>query len=119
MGNTKKINIGDKIKELRIRKKIKQSDLAKVLGMSQQTISLYESNNRQPDYDTLVCLADYFDVTADFILGRSNNSLKKNIITDDSKMESLKKEISLLSQELKTVSRRLETVYEKLEDLSL
>ncbi|WP_414713596.1 helix-turn-helix transcriptional regulator, partial [Schnuerera sp.] len=49
----KKLNIGNRLKQLRNEYGILQKDLAEQLNLSQQTISLYESNKRQPDYDTL------------------------------------------------------------------
>ena len=61
--------IGDRLKQLRVEYGILQKKLAEQLNLSQQTISLYESNKRQPDYDTLKQIAEFFNVSTDYILG--------------------------------------------------
>jgi transcriptional regulator with XRE-family HTH domain len=65
--------IGERIKSLREERKITQQELARYLGVSQKTISNYENGERSPDPDTLRKIADYFDVTVDYLLGRSNH----------------------------------------------
>ena len=61
-----------KLKELRKERKISQLKLAFDLNMNQNTISRYENLERQADYDTLIKFADYFDVSVDYLLGRTN-----------------------------------------------
>ena len=80
----KKLNIGNRLKQLRNEYGILQRDLAEQLNLSQQTISLYESNKRQPDYDTLRTIAEFFNVSTDYILGITNIREPINIITDTS-----------------------------------
>ncbi|WMM26704.1 helix-turn-helix transcriptional regulator [Tissierella sp. MB52-C2] len=72
--------IGNRIKTLRIEKDLLQKDLANKLRLSQQTISLYESGKREPDYETLNKIAKFFNVSVDFILGNSDirNPYKDN-----------------------------------------
>ncbi len=43
------------------------------LGMSQNTVSRYESGKREADYHTLILFADYFHVSVDYLLGRTDN----------------------------------------------
>ena len=43
------------------------------LGMSQNTISRYETGTREPSHDELITIADYFDVSIDYLLGRTDN----------------------------------------------
>lgn len=62
--------IGNRLKTLRIDKKISQRDLAKVLGMSQTMVAMFESNKRDPGSDVLTQIADYFHVSTDYLLGR-------------------------------------------------
>ncbi len=62
---------GPRLKQLRNEKKITQSDLAKLLGVSPSTIGMYEQNRREPDTKTLKIFADYFEVSFDYLLGRS------------------------------------------------
>lgn len=60
-----------RLKELRKKKKISQLKLAIDLNMNQNTISRYENMEREADYETLVKFADYFGVTLDYLLGRT------------------------------------------------
>lgn len=62
-----------KLKELRKAKGISQLKLAMDLGMNQNSISRYENGERQADYETLIKFADYFDVSIDYLLGRTEN----------------------------------------------
>ena len=66
-----------RLKELRKKKKISQLKLALDLNMNQNTISRYENMEREADYATLIKLADYFDVSLDYLLGRTNNKAIK------------------------------------------
>lgn len=66
------MNLGFRIKHLRIEKELTQEELANMIGMKKPTVSLYESNSRQPDYETLMKIADVFGVTIDGLLGRGD-----------------------------------------------
>lgn len=59
------------IKKLRLKKGLTQSKLAKIIGVSRSALSMYEINASEPDFNTVCKFADYFNVTADFILGRN------------------------------------------------
>ncbi len=62
-----------RLKELRQKHNISQLKLAMDLSMNQNTISRYETGEREADYKTLIKIADYFDVSIDYILGRTDN----------------------------------------------
>lgn len=62
-----------RLKELRTKKGISQLKLAMDLDMNQNSISRYENGIREADYATLIKLADYFDVSIDYLLERTNN----------------------------------------------
>lgn len=62
-----------RLKELRKQKNITQLKLAMDLGMNQNAISRYETGEREADYKTLIALADYFDVSVDYLIGRTND----------------------------------------------
>ncbi|MBQ6696941.1 MAG: helix-turn-helix transcriptional regulator [Lachnospiraceae bacterium] len=64
-------SLGSKIICLRKQKNICQKELAIYLHVSISTISNYENDVHEPDLPTLVKLADYFDVSTDFLLGRT------------------------------------------------
>ena len=62
-----------RLKELRQKRKISQVRLAIDLCMNQNSISRYENGTREADYKTLIQLADYFDVSIDYLLERTDN----------------------------------------------
>lgn len=62
-----------RLKELRNSKGISQLKLAMELTMNQNTISRYETMTREADYKTLIRLADYFNVSIDYLLERTDN----------------------------------------------
>ena len=62
-----------RLKELRQQRNLTQIRLSIELNMSQNTISRYESEKREADYKTLIMFADFFDVSLDYLLGRTDN----------------------------------------------
>lgn len=63
--------LGSRIRELRKERKMSQRELAEKLNVSQQTIGAWETERIVPGADTLGNIANYFGVTADYLLGRS------------------------------------------------
>ncbi|MFZ5642573.1 MAG: helix-turn-helix domain-containing protein [Bacillota bacterium] len=61
-----------RLKELRTKNDISQEELGLIVNLSKSTISLYESGKREPDYETLKKLADYFGCSTDYLLGKTN-----------------------------------------------
>ena len=51
-----------------------QKEVAEYLSMTARAYQYYEAGRRRPDYETLVALADYLDVTTDYLLGRTEES---------------------------------------------
>lgn len=62
-----------RLRELRNKRNISQLKLAMDLGMNQNSISRYENGQHEADYKTLVAFADYFNVSIDYLLERTNN----------------------------------------------
>ncbi len=62
-----------RLKELRKKKGMTQLRLAMELNMSQNTVSRYETGEREADYKTLIKFADYFNVSIDYLLERTND----------------------------------------------
>ena len=62
-----------RLKELRKKKGMSQLRLAIELNMNQNSISRYETEEREADYATLIRFADYFDVSIDYLLERTDN----------------------------------------------
>ena len=65
---------GNRISELREQKGWTQEELATMIGISRAALSHYEKNRRKPDFETLTQLADLFQVSIDYLIGRTNTS---------------------------------------------
>lgn len=63
---------GDRLKELRICNELTQEELAKHFNTGKSSISNYEKNTRLPDANTIEKYADYFNVSVDYILGKTD-----------------------------------------------
>jgi len=66
-------NFGDRLKELRQKSNIKQTAIAEMLGVLPRTIRFYESGEREPNIESIKKLANFFNVSADYLLGLSDN----------------------------------------------
>lgn len=60
---------GTVLRQLRIEEGLSQRQLGKQLGVCNQAVSFWENGQREPDFDTLVEIAKYFNVSTDFLLG--------------------------------------------------
>lgn len=89
--NHSKNKYGDvmlRLKELRKSKSLNQSQVANAIGISQRTYSNYEIGTREPDINTIIKLADYFNVTIDYLLCRDcTQSNTRNAIIDLSDLD--------------------------------
>lgn len=72
--------IGQKIRDLRKQKRMSQTELAKSAGVSQTTVTAWETGKAEPSSSAVSKLADIFNVTTDYLLGRPN---KQEIKKDD------------------------------------
>ncbi len=71
MGNFNKV-----LKSLRLSNGMTQDELAQILKISRSTVGMYEKGDREPDYETLEAIADYFNVSIDYLLGRENTTVR-------------------------------------------
>lgn len=62
----------NRLKELRLEKGLLQSDVAKVINKSDRLVGFYENGKRDMSTETLAILADFFNVSIDYLLGKSN-----------------------------------------------
>ena len=67
------VKLGDRIAELRKKRSLTQGALAKELDISQSTLAMWETEQRSPDATKLKKLASYFNVSIDYLLGRSES----------------------------------------------
>jgi len=105
--------LGSRLKSLRGKKKITQRELAQVLKVPRDTVANWEINRGTPNIETISEIADYFDVSADYLLGRTDNPSPRPKIetiaahrTDDP-MDDLPEEAR------KSVEEFLEYIYKK------
>ena len=90
--------LSDILKDLRQRKDITQADLAEYLGITQQAVARWERNKSEPDLETLKTLANYFNVSTDYLLGNERNNShdfsddEKRLINEYRKLDVLKKQ---------------------------
>ena len=61
-------------KQLRLASGYTQQEMAEKLGISRSTIGMYETGAREPDFETLEAIADFFNVDIDYLLGRTNKT---------------------------------------------
>ena len=64
--------LGKVLKELRLERKVTQEQLGNTLGVKKNTISQWESETNEPNSGMIIKLADYFDVSTDYLLGRTD-----------------------------------------------
>lgn len=62
----------DRIKELRLERKLTQAQMGEILGVNQRTYSQYELGTRSISIEALISLADYYNVTLDYLVGRTD-----------------------------------------------
>ena len=75
-----------RLKELREAKHFTQSKIAQDLGISRQAYSNYENGKREPDLATLKKIAEYFNISVDYLVGGNKQQITKEKIPKDLKM---------------------------------
>ena len=89
----------NRIKDLREDRDLRQSDLAAATGIDQRTISNYETGKTSPDAYALIKLADYFGVSVDYLIGRTDLDL----FTEDRRIKAIER----IQKELEDLKRML------------
>jgi transcriptional regulator with XRE-family HTH domain len=69
------MTFGDRLRTLRNERKLLQSQFGDIFGLSQSAIGAYERNEREPSLSHIVAFADYYGVSVDFLLCRTNERL--------------------------------------------
>ena len=65
------MKLGKKLKELRTAERLTQEKLAEILGVSRVNYTRYETDVSRPDYETLIKIADFYDISLDELFGRN------------------------------------------------
>ena len=68
-----------RLKELREREKLSQQALANILGVSQSTVGMWESGKNKPEHETLIHIAEYFQTSLDYLVGKEIESAEKMV----------------------------------------
>jgi len=63
-------SIGQRLKDLRNKRNISQNELSKYIGVSKSSVNMYERDEREPGFETLEAIADFFNVNMDYLMGR-------------------------------------------------
>lgn len=72
------LSLGKRVKELREERKLTQRELAEFMGYkTTRSIQFLEADERTIDYKQLIALADYFDVSLDYLVGRSDDPARR------------------------------------------
>lgn len=82
--------IGDTLKRLRTKKGLTSEELCSKIGIKGGSYRNYERNDRKPDYDTLVKLADFYNVSIDYLLGRPDAKPPEEPLDEFARKEHLK-----------------------------
>lgn len=83
--------LGERLRQQRTLRKLRQEDVAREIGVARTTYAMYEQNSREPDNETLQKLADFFGVSVDYILGRTNDQMPKKEDLDEEEREIMEK----------------------------
>ncbi len=113
------------LKTLRTNSNYKQEDVARYLGISRPAYTNYEIGKREPDFSTLTKLATYFEVSADYLLGETDNPTppNKTALSNFEAAKKLQEELSKIDidiekeGELETILNFIDTNKEMLKKL--
>lgn len=92
----------NRLRDLREDRDLRQVDVSKAVGIDQRTLSNYETGKTNPDSFAIIKLCDFYNVSADYLLGRDfgNNSTKDEIID---RLEKVQQEISTIMNDIKNI----------------
>ncbi|ARJ20487.1 XRE family transcriptional regulator [Bacillus thuringiensis] len=91
------MELKERIRFLRKERNLKQDELGKAIGVNAASVSKFETGLKSPSRETLQRMADFFNVTADYLLGRSNNRQLNEML--DQKYNVLKNRLDQLPEE--------------------
>ena len=73
----------NRLRELRLERGLLQSDIAKIVGKKDRIIGFYETGERDPSTETVIKLAEFFNVSTDYLLGKSDVRNPEKVDIDD------------------------------------
>lgn len=90
--------LGQRIKELRKKRKMTQYDLAQLLGISSSAIGMYEQDRRDPNYELILKISEIFEVTVDYLLSNDDTEVCAELVY---KTKSKKNDLSDMVKQFK------------------
>lgn len=90
------MDLGNRLYELRKAKKISQEEAAEKLNVTRQTISKWETNQSQPDFDKIMPICELYEITTEEIFGKQKNQKEKNIRTENNIEFDLKRKTAFI-----------------------
>ncbi len=65
---------GQRLRALRTRRELSQREMGQIIGVSKSSVNMYERDEREPSFRTLGVIADFFGVSTDYLLGRTDKA---------------------------------------------
>lgn len=96
---------GERLKKLRNDNKLTQQEMSDIININRSTLAGYESENKQPDFDTLNKIADFFKVSIDYLLGRTDTMNSESDGKIDDEVLGLARDFMLLDTNEKKVAK--------------
>lgn len=90
------MDLGNRLYELRKAKKISQEEAAEKLNVTRQTISKWETNQSQPDFDKIMPICELYEITTEEIFGKQKNQKEKNIRAENNIEFDLKRKTAFI-----------------------
>ena len=92
----------NRLRDLREDRDLRQIDVSKATGIDQRTLSNYETGKTNPDSFAIIKLCDFYNVSADYLLGRESEA---NTTTDEivTRLEKIQEEISFIMNDIKSI----------------
>ena len=92
------VNMGNKLKTLRIQKKLTQKQVADRIGLAISAVSSYESGTRYPSYEVLIKLARIYHVSTDFLLGMTGKRIVDTTGLNEEEVATVSQLVELLKR---------------------
>ena len=93
------------LRQLRLEHNLTQDELATKLGISKSTVSMYENGNREPDFETMETIANFFNVDMDFLLGRTDCPTKTTNASQKPREASNSTSLENADQDIRRIQR--------------
>lgn len=92
----------NRIRQLREDMDLRQSDVAEATGIDQRTLSNYETGKTNPDSYAIIQLADFFGVSSDYLIGRTDERAQK-LLELEKDLQAVQEELSKIRNKLKSI----------------